>query len=167
MTELGFEMVNNSTVAEACGFNILKPLPNVERFSSFLQDTENQILAGVRNALVRELISCGLITGKILSTDTCSIQAPGKENNLKTIVKDRFDKDKLPKGDPDARLGVIIHYPNPNDCKVHYFWGYRNFSIVDAKEELPVWETTRLPMSMKAPSLYLSLPLCKRTSTSL
>lgn len=154
LTELGFEMVNNPTVAEACGFNILKPLPNVERFSSFLQDTENQILAGVRNALVRELISCGLITGKILSTDTCPIQAPVKENNLKTIVKDRFDKDKLPKGDPDARLGVIIHYPNPNDRKVHYFWGYKNFSIVDAKEELPVWETTR-PANVHESTLFI------------
>jgi hypothetical protein len=64
------------------------------------------------------------MTGRFLSTDSCQILANVKENNLKTIVKDRFDKSKILKGDPNCRLGVIIHFPKRFKKEEHFFWGY-------------------------------------------
>jgi len=66
-----------------------------------------------------------------------------KENNLKTSMSDRYDKTKIPAGDPDARLGALIHFPNPFKKEVHYFWGYRNHVINDTVTELPIWEVTK------------------------
>lgn len=143
LSELAFELENNLHVAEQCGFDLLRALPNVERLSSFLIDTNNDVLSEVRNLLVERLIQRGQIQGHNLSIDCCAIVSPVKENNLKTIVKDRFDKYKYPKGDPESRLGVIVHFPNQNERVIHYFWGYKNHSIVDTDLELPVWEATK------------------------
>jgi len=41
----------------------------------------------------------GQIKGKYLSLDNCPIKANVKENNLKTNVKNRFNKKLIPKGD--------------------------------------------------------------------
>jgi hypothetical protein len=65
-----------------------------------------------------------------------------RENNLKTAVANRFDKTRIPKGDPDARLGIQIHFPQPFKKEIRYFWGYRNHIVADAPEEIPVWEVT-------------------------
>ncbi len=89
------------------------------------------------------LQSFGEITGKFLSTDSCPVFAPVKENNLKTIVKDRFLKTKLPKGASDARLGIYVTFPSENQKKISYFWGYKNHVLIDALSELPVSEVTK------------------------
>ena len=49
----------------------------------------------------------------------------------------------MPVGDPDARLGVLIHFPTPFKKEVRYFWGYRNHVISDTDTELPIWEVTK------------------------
>ncbi len=107
-----------------------------------MRNTPNQRLAKVRDILVDILIQEGAITAKIVALDSCPIPANVKENNLKTSVKDRFDKDQRPKGDPEAGLGIIVHYPKPFKKKICYFWGYRNHVIVDAETELSLWEKT-------------------------
>jgi hypothetical protein len=65
-----------------------------------------------------------------------------RENNLKTSVNNRYDKYRLPSGDRDARLGVCVHFPNPFQKKIHYFWGYRNHILNDLDSELPIAEMT-------------------------
>ena len=50
---------------------------------------------------------------------------------------------RRPKGDPESRLGVMIHFPKPFQKKIRYFWGYRNFVLCDAWSELPIIEETR------------------------
>ena len=124
------------------GFHPLK-LPQVENFSAFLADTDNVILQEVRNALVGQLILSGEIRGRYLSYDSTNIPVKVKENNLKTSVKDRFKKSGRPKGDPESRLGVMIHFPKPFQKEIRYFWGYRNFVLSDALSELPIIEETR------------------------
>ena len=79
-----------------------------------------------------------------------------KENNLKTSTKDRFDKNKPPKRDPEARLGVMIHFKKPFHKKAQYLWGYRNHSITDCDSELPLWELTR-PANVQDTTLFISL----------
>lgn len=105
LTELVFHLREHPSLSEACGFDLMSPPPEVERFSSFLRDTDHQLLVNVRNLLVKGLIQLDQITGKVLSMDSCPLVSPLKENNLKTTVKARYDKERRPKGDPHARLG--------------------------------------------------------------
>jgi len=74
--------------------------------------------------------------------DSSNIPAKVKENNLKTSIKDRFDKTKRPKGDPESRLSIMVHFPKPFQKEFKYFWGYRNFVLSDALSELPITEET-------------------------
>lgn len=143
LTELFIELNEHSTISATCGLDPSKPIPSVERFSSFLHDTPNSSLQNIRIDLVKQLISAGEITFKYLSSDSCPIEANVKENNLKTIARDRFDKSKIPKGDPDCRLGTIVTFPSPTQKKIQYFWGYRNHVINDALSELPIHEITK------------------------
>jgi hypothetical protein len=142
LSDLAVALRNNPSAAIRCGFNILKPLPSVERFSQFLRDKDNKALQKIRIQLIHELISMGLISGNYLSIDSCPLPAHVKENNLKTNVKDRFKKERILRGDPDARLGVMVTF-SKSKKEITYFWGYRNHVVIDATEELPVWESTK------------------------
>jgi hypothetical protein len=143
LTDLSFELNNNPSVSKALGFNPMKPAPSRERFSSFLHDTDHQELISIRQQLVQKLINLSAVSGNSISIDSCPIVALLKENNLKTSIADRFDKTRKPAGDPDARLGVLIHFPSPFKKEVRYFWGYRNHVISDTNTELPIWEVTK------------------------
>jgi hypothetical protein len=142
VSDLVVALRNNPSAAIRCGFDILKPLPSVERFSEFLRGKDNTALQKIRIQLIHEFISLGLIRGNYLSVDSCPLPAHVKENNLKTNVKDRFKKERILKGDPDARLGVMVTF-SKSKKEISYFWGYRNHVVIDAKEELPVWEITK------------------------
>jgi len=143
LTGLVFELENNPSLADCLGLDPIKPLPCVERFSAFLQDCDNAILQTVRLALVRELITEGVVSGKVLALDSCSIVAPLRENNLKTrIGHSRFDKSSPPKGDPETGVGVRVHFSGQTGTKITYFWGYRNHTVSDAESELTLWEET-------------------------
>jgi hypothetical protein len=143
LSELNFELNNNPSLSQALGFNPLKFAPSIERFSAFLHDIQNEELQTLRQQLVQSLLDCGVITGKVMALDSCPIVALLKDNNLKTAIADRFDKSRKPKGDPDARLGIIVHYVKPFQKKIHFFWGYRNHVISDVDTELPIWEATK------------------------
>jgi hypothetical protein len=143
LSDLNFELNNNPCVANVLGFNPLAPAPSVERFSSFLRDIQNTELKTIHQQLMKTLIDLKVVSGNSIAIDSCPIVVPLKENNLKTSMPNRFDKTRRPAGDPDARLGVMIHYPTPFKRKVRYFWGYRNHVIVDTDTELPLWEITK------------------------
>ena len=137
LLELTREIKNYPQVAQICGFS---SFPSIERFSSFLKDTPNQIFQVTRENLAKELIGLSQINGRYISADSCPIKANVKENNLKTNVPNRFDKARIPKGDPDARLSAYAVFPDKK--KVQFFWGYRNFILNDAVTELPIAEIT-------------------------
>lgn len=142
LTDLAFEFHNNPSIYQSLGFNLYKAPPSIERFSQFLRGTPNQFFQTIRIQLVEILLLEKVITGKHLVMDSCPIFANVRENNLKTAVANRFDKTRIPKGDPDARLGIQIHFPQPFKKEIRYFWGYRNHIVADASEEIPVWEVT-------------------------
>ena len=142
LTDLAFELEANPLVAAACGFPMLQHPPSRERFSFFLRTTPHQDLEEIRKYLIRTLIEEHVISGRVLALDSCAVEANVRENNLKTSAKDRFDKSKLPRGDPDARLGVKIHFPQPFQPKVMFYWGYRNHIIIDTESELPLYQIT-------------------------
>ncbi len=142
LTDLSFEFQNNPSIYQTLGFNLFKAPPAVERFSQFLRETPNHFLQNIRIQLIQTLLKESIITGTHLVMDSCPILANVRENNLKTAVANRFDKNRIPKGDPDARLGILIHFPQPFKREIRYFWGYRNHIVADAQEEIPLWEVT-------------------------
>jgi hypothetical protein len=143
LSELVVDLNCNTAMAVAVGFGPERHVPPVERFSTFLRDTPNEELQGIREQLVMLLKQRAVITGKVLSIDSCPVVAPLKENNLKTSLRaKRFNKTQPPKGDPEAGLGIICHYPTPDKKEVSWFWGYRNHVMNDAITELPIWEMT-------------------------
>jgi len=144
LTELFIELKDNPSSAIRCSFNILRPLPSVERFSSFLKNTPIKELQKIRLQLIHNLIDLVVITGEYLSIDSCPIPARVKENILKTNVKNRFSKNHIPKGSPDARRGIMVVLPKPNQKQIRYFWGFTDHVDIDAKEELPIWHITKL-----------------------
>ena len=144
LSELVFELGNNPSLVDCLGLNPLKSLPTLERFSHFLRHTENSALHKIRLVLVQELIGQGVIVGKVIALDSCSVVAPLRENNLKTsLAHCRFDKDQPPKGDPEAGVGVRVHFSSPIKKEVTYFWGYRNHTVSDTESELTLWEETQ------------------------
>jgi len=142
LADLAVELENNPMMAEVLGFSAFARPPSKERFSCFLRTTANRDLQCIRLGLVRALRDEKVISGHIIALDSSVIEANVRENNLKTAVKDRFDKSRRLKGDPDARLSVKIHYPKPFQRKIEFFWGYRNHMINDTDSELPVHEVT-------------------------
>ena len=113
-------------------------------------------MQSIRINLVNQLIQIKEISGHFLSIDSAPVPIVVRENNLKTSMKDRFNKTKPPKRDPEARLGVMIHFINPFQKEPQYFWGYRNHSIADCDSELPVWELTK-PANVQDTTLFIPL----------
>ena len=102
---------------------------------------DNNLLHNVRIFLVTKLIELGDISGKHLLVDSCPILSNVKENNLKTSVRSRFRKDKIPINNTDCRLGVYPAYKT-DKVKPEFYWGYRNHIINDCESELPLIEVT-------------------------
>ena len=130
LSELRRILLNNPSLCLKCGFDPLH-LPPVERFSSFLRDTPSIFFERIETQLARELVDCGVVSGRYLTLDTCSVPIQCKENNLKTSLGNRFNKMHPPKADPEAGLSVMIKYLRPFEKKVNYFWGYKNHILSD------------------------------------
>lgn len=165
--DLAVDLIDNPHLALQCGL-ITGTNPNTvkQRLSSFLRTNPNPLLQKIKNALISELISLGEIKGHFLSIDSGHILANVRENNLKTSVKSRFDKSKTLKGDPEARVGVIIHFKDKSEKKIEFFWGYRNHVVLDAISELPVDEITK-PANVSEQTLFIPLFTQMRNSFNL
>ena len=153
--DLATSLLDNPSLATTCGLLPNKGLYSLEeRLSSFLNDVPNSLVQTIRINLVRQLIQLNEISGNFLSIDSATVPVVVRENNLKTSMKDRFDKTKPPKRDPEARLGVMIHFKGPFNKQPQYFWGYKNHSITDCESELPVWELTK-PANLQDTTLFV------------
>ncbi|MBA7513196.1 hypothetical protein ES705_05206 [subsurface metagenome] len=160
LSDLVRELQDNPDLALVFGFHPLH-LPCVENFSAFLGDTENSIFQEVRDSLISKLIDLKEIKGTHLTFDSSNIPVKVKENNLKTSIKDRFSKTKRPKGDPESRLSIMVHFPKPFQKEFKYFWGYRNFVLSDALSELPITEETRAANVVDSKVIIPQLELAK------
>lgn len=158
LADLSRELSCYPALTQVCGF---KSFPSKERFSHFLRYTPNELFQHIKENLIKELIRLGEIKAQYLSTDSCPVKSPVKENNLKTNVKDRFDKNRIPQTDKEARLGAYVVYPG--DKKVQFFWGYRNHIVNDAVSELPLAEITKPANIHEATLLIPQLKYLKDT----
>ena len=160
LTDMAFEFQNNPMICQAVGLDLYQNPPSLERFSQFLRNTPHAALQNIRIQLVKTLLEERVIIGKHLVMDSCPILAKVRENNFKTSASTRFDKTRILKGDPDARLGVLADFSSSSKKQIRYFWGYRNHIIVDAQEELPLWEITH-PADIS--EIYQAIPLLQKT----
>lgn len=163
LTDLVQALNENPWLVEAVGLSPLDPVPSVERFSAWLRTTENATLQTIRLELLHCLFAEGALTGHVLALDSCPILSPVRENNLKTAVRDRFNKERFPKADPTARLGVLASYARAETRKVIFFWGYRNHIVADTETELPLWERTEPADRKDGP---LAIPLLQALTTA-
>lgn len=150
-------LMDSPPLMAALGFDPYARPPGVERFSAFLSDTPHASFEYIRTELTRQLLDLGVLSSHHVGFDSCPIASWVKENNLKTALRhSRFDKTTPPKGDPDARVGVRIHFPSQGRGRVEYYWGYRNHVLSDLESELPLWEITQ-PNSVGEPSVAIPL----------
>ena len=124
LQDLRRHLLESPAMLAALGFDPYQEPPSLERLSSFLADTPHAALETIRVELTQRLLQAGAIPARRLGFDSCPIASWVRENNLKTSLhSSRFDKNVPPKGDPDARLGVRIHYPFPDKSEVEYLLG--------------------------------------------
>ena len=159
LADLSRELGCYPALSQVCGF---KSFPSKERFSHFLKYTHNEIFLHIKENLVKELLRLGEIKAEYLSTDSCPVKSPVKENNPKTYTtENRFDKNRILKSDKEARIGVYIVHSG--DKKIQFFWGYRNHIVNDAVSELPLAEITKPANVNEATLLISQLEYLKKT----
>lgn len=121
MSNLRRKLVENPSLCWLLGFHTpcrLGPpksvqvdaaLPTQRHLTRMLQQLPNAYLQLLLDQTVcllhSELADVAPDFGQTISLDTKHIIAWVKENNHKAYVKDRYDKNKQPAGDPDCRLG--------------------------------------------------------------
>lgn len=130
------------------GFNARASLPTPRHLTHLLRQLPNTalqfLLANSVHLIVSELAALDTTPVECVSLDTKHIIAWVKENNPKTCVSDRFNKNKQPVGDPDCRLGckrrhnqrVVPATPTRNPVPAdlvqvgEYYWGYGSGVVV-------------------------------------
>ena len=127
VVELGFHLHLDPT--HPFGFDIHRSLPK-DRWLREKQHSLDHLLlqdlfAGTIYALQEEIPELG----ETIAFDVKHIYAWVKENNFRTSVKERFNKEKRCKGDPDCRVGVkcSTNMERPDGSKKEvkeYLWGY-------------------------------------------
>jgi hypothetical protein len=133
------------------GFNALASLPTHRHLTRMLRHLPNAalqyLLANSVRLILAELAAKGALPVECVSLDTKHILAWVKENNPKTYVTERFNKNKQPAGDPDCRLGCKRRHnqvvtpahqavPATTVQVGEYYWGYGSGVVVT---KVPEW----------------------------
>ncbi len=102
--ELGFDLVLDPSADY--GFDVEATLPTRYWFGEKLRQLDRTLLTDLLAATVTALKEEIPGLGEVVAFDVKHIYAWVKENNWRTYVKERYDKTKQLKGDPDCKLGV-------------------------------------------------------------
>ena len=102
--ELGFRLVLDST--QPYGFDVQRTVPSARWLREKLQRLDPILLHTLLQATVTALQVEIPGLGETVAFDVKHLYAWVKENNPRQYVKERYDKDHQPAGDPDCRLGV-------------------------------------------------------------
>jgi hypothetical protein len=104
LIEIGFNLVLDPTFP--FGFNCEETLPCVYWFRKKLQTVDQTLLQDLLHATVTDLQEEIPGLGETVAFDVKHIYGWVRENNPRVYVKGTFDVTRIPKGDPDCRLGV-------------------------------------------------------------
>lgn len=102
--DLGFDLVLDASLDY--GFDAERSLPCPFWFRQKLRTLAPALLQALLHATVRSLKAEIPGLGEVVAFDVKHIYAWVKENNERVSVKDRYDKTRIPVGDPDCKLGV-------------------------------------------------------------
>src|SRR6266566_6358963 len=125
--ELGFRP--HLDCNEPYGFAVAKTVPTVRHLNDMLQKLDHHLLADLFAQTVQALQAEIPGLGEVVAYDVKHIYANVRENNPRVYLKDRYCKDRQPKGDPDCRVGVKRstnqEQPDGSTKEVkEYLWGY-------------------------------------------
>ncbi|MBW7881021.1 MAG: hypothetical protein H3C34_00010 [Caldilineaceae bacterium] len=178
------------------GFDVARAVPSRKQLCRVLRDLDNaalQFLLTASVTCIATVLPPDLTWGDTIALDTQHILAWVKENNPKTFIADRFDKQRPPKGDPDCRLGrkrrencapaaladdapvsptphsqgTPASHTLPKLHKGEFYWGYASGIVVtklDSLAEVVLAELTQ-PFDQSDQSFFL--PLMQRTQANL
>lgn len=102
--ELGFQLDLDYT--SRYGFNYNTTVPSDVWLRARLRTLDQNLLQDLLNATVTDLKEEIPGLGEVIAYDVKHIYAWVKENNKRVYMKNRYDKNHQPAGDPDCRLGV-------------------------------------------------------------
>lgn len=109
------------------GFDPKITIPSDRHLRRKLASIQNSSLKLLLHDTVNSLHQLGILTDEV-ALDAAEIIAKVKENNPKQFVRSRFNKNNIPQGNKDARLGVK---PSSNKDKkgkviLRFFWGFKS-----------------------------------------
>ncbi len=133
---------NHPVIAELCGFDMRKDLPDESQFYRFLKTTNNSLLQQIYYRINKKLIEDDIISLDTFIMDSKPVLAATKDNNLKNPNRNTTNKYNKPKRNPAATLSYYS-YQNINGTKKNqlFYWGYRTHVIV-TKQGIPLIELT-------------------------
>jgi IS5 family transposase len=133
---------NHPVIAELCGFDMRKSLPDESQFYRFLKTIKNSLLQEIYYRINKKLIEEDIISVDTFIMDSKVVMAATKDNNLKNPNRNTTNKYKKPKRNPAATLSYYSSQ-NINGTKKNqlFFWGYRTHVIV-TKQGIPLIELT-------------------------
>ncbi|GIK75608.1 MAG: hypothetical protein BroJett021_45960 [Chloroflexota bacterium] len=181
------------------GFDAARSVPSRKQLGRVLRELDNaalQFLLAASVQCIADALPPDIDFGDIIALDTKHIIAWVKENNLKTFVRNRYDKAQRPKGDPDCRLGCKRKEnsaPSAQDgdesrsapdatpttagtpasetlpplSKGEYYWGYASGVVVTKIEELAEVVLADLTQPFDQSDQSYFLPLMQRTENNL
>src|SRR5256885_4072777 len=125
--EIGFRLELDPT--QPFGFDIEKTLPKKRWLNAKLRSLDHHLLQDLFTGSVHALQEAIPGLGETVAIDVKHIYAWVRENNPRESIKDRYSKDRQPKGDPDCRVGVKkstnVEQPDGSTKqKKEYLWGY-------------------------------------------
>ena len=111
------------------GFDVERTVPSDRWFREKQRTLEHRVLQDLLHATVCALQEEIPGLGETVAFDVKHIYAWVRENNPRESIKDRFCKEKQPKGDPDCRVGVKRstnqkQADGSEKKKKEYVWGY-------------------------------------------
>jgi hypothetical protein len=125
--ELGFRPVLNCTLPY--GFDVQRTVPSQRWLREKQRTLDHRHLQDLLHATVHALQAEIPGLGDVVAFDVKHQYAWVRENNPRESLKDRFCKERQPRGDPDCRVGVksSTNQEQPDGStkeKKEYLWGY-------------------------------------------
>ena len=125
--ELGFRPVLNCELPY--GFDVQRTVPSERWLREKQRTLDHRHLQDLFHATVHALQEEIPGLGEVVAFDVKHQYAWVRENNLRESIKDRFCKERQPRGDPDCRVGVKSstnqeQADGSTKERKEYLWGY-------------------------------------------
>ncbi|HYU77319.1 MAG TPA: hypothetical protein VEL31_32015 [Ktedonobacteraceae bacterium] len=125
--ELGFRPVPDGTALY--GFDVERTVPTDRWLREKLRRLDSFVLFDLLQQTVQSLQAEIAGLGEVIAIDVKHIYAWVRENNPRENIRDRFTKERQPKGDPDCRVGGktstnMVQPDGSTKERTEYLWGY-------------------------------------------